>query len=254
MRWLRFSRGGRETPAIVADDGAYVRPVSGDPFGAYVITEERLPLAGLRLSPPVRPSKIVAVALNYRSHLGERPEYGLPQLFLKPPSALAGHGDDIVLPASAGRVDCEGEVVAVIGRRLRGVSAAEAAAAIFGYTCGNDVSARDWQRDDLQWWRAKGSDTFAPIGPWIETDLDPGEIGLRTLVNGRECQAATTAQLIHPIASVIAFASEAMTLEPGDLVFTGTPGSTPQIRPGDVVEVELSGVGVLRNAVRAAAH
>ena len=251
MRWLRYWQGDILRMAVMEAGQDYVRPVTGDPFGAYRIEDERTSLAGLRLGPPVAPSKIVAVALNYRSHLDERDAPGNPELFLKPPSALAADGDAIVLPAGAGRVDYEGEVVVVIGRRLRHASEAEAVRAIFGYTCGNDVSARDWQNGDKQWWRAKGADTFAPIGPWIETDLTPGDISLRTLVDGEERQSATTAQLIHSIPKVLAFASAVMTLEPGDIVFTGTPGQTQPLLPGQTVEVEVGGVGRLRNVVSA---
>src|SRR5205814_1922971 len=141
-------------------------------------------LAEARLAPPVRPSKIVAVALNYPSHLAGRDQSSHPELFYKPPSAVIGPEDAIVLPSGSERVDYEGEVVVVIGRRLRNVDEVAALAGIFGYTCGNDVSARDWQRDDRQWWRAKGSDTFAALGPWIETDLDPTNMDLRTVVDG----------------------------------------------------------------------
>lgn len=249
MRWLRYWQGDTLRTAVMEASQDYVRPVSGDPFGEHRVSDERVPLAGLRLGPPIAPSKIVAVALNYRSHLSDRDEPGNPELFLKPPSALAGDGDAIVLPAGAGRVDYEGEVVVVIGRRLRHATEAEALSAIFGYTCGNDVSARDWQNGDKQWWRAKGADTFAPIGPWIETDLAPSDISLRTLVDGEERQAATTAQLIHSIPKVLAFASAVMTLEPGDIVFTGTPGTTQPLLPGQMVEVEVGGVGRLRNSV-----
>ncbi len=249
MRWLRYWQGDTLRMAVMEAGQDYVRPVSGDPFGEHRVGDERVPLAGLRLGPPVASSKIVAVALNYRSHLSDWDAPGSPELFLKPPSALAGEGDVIVLPAGSSRVDYEGEVVVVIGRRLRHATEAEAVRAIFGYTCGNDVSARDWQNGDKQWWRAKGADTFAPIGPWIETDLTPGDISLRTLVDGEERQAATTAQLIHSIPEVLAFASAVMTLEPGDIVFTGTPGTTQPLLPGQTVEVEVGGVGRLRNSV-----
>jgi len=176
-----------------------------------------------------------------------------PELFLKPSSSIVGPEETIVLPRDAGRVDYEGELVAVIGRLCRGVGPEEALTYVFGYTCGNDVSARHWQRDDLQWWRAKGSDTFSPVGPYIATGLDPAALELRTRLNGREVQAANTGTLIHGVAALIAFASRVMTLEPGDLVFTGTPGETGRLSEGDVVEVEIGGIGVLRNAVRAEA-
>ena len=140
--------------------------------------------------------------------------------------------------------------MAVIGRRARGLSPDEALGCVLGYTCGNDVSAREWQRGDIQWWRAKSSDTFAPVGPCIVDELDPAELDLQTRVNGEAKQRGSTRLLIHDVAHIISFASRVMTLEPGDLVFTGTPGTTPTLRPGDVVEVEIEGIGVLRNRVR----
>jgi 2-keto-4-pentenoate hydratase/2-oxohepta-3-ene-1,7-dioic acid hydratase in catechol pathway len=137
----------------------------------------------------------------------------------------------------------------VIGRVCRSVDVESALDYVFGYTCGNDVSARHWQRDDLQWWRAKGSDTFSPIGPVVATELDPGDLELRTRVNGEEKQRTRTSALIHTVAALISFASQVCTLEPGDLIFTGTPGETPKLSDGDVVEVEIAGIGVLRNPV-----
>ncbi len=140
--------------------------------------------------------------------------------------------------------------MAVIGRQARGVDPDQALDYVLGYTCGNDVSARDWQQGDLQWWRAKGCDTFAPLGPWIATDLDPTGLELRTRVNGREVQSTSTSLLIHSVAHLISFASQVMTLEPGDLVFSGTPGTTSPLQKDDVVEIEISGIGVLRNPVQ----
>ncbi len=204
----------------------------------------------------MHPGKILAAAVNYPSHLaGSQRLTGMaeapsePALFLKPSSSVVGPEDAIVLPRDAGRIDYEGELVAVIGRPCRSVSVEEALHYVFGYTCGNDVSARQWQRGDLQWWRAKGSDTFSPIGPFIATDLDPTDLELRTRLNGREVQTTNTGALIHSVAALVSFASQAMTLEPGDLVFTGTPGQTGDLSDGDVVEVEISGIGVLRNPV-----
>ncbi|MBI2912604.1 MAG: fumarylacetoacetate hydrolase family protein [Chloroflexi bacterium] len=237
-------------------DGNSLRPLEGDFFGQYRLRQESIPLADAVLLAPVRPGKILAAAVNYRSHVAgsrrllkqEEPP-AVPQLFLKPSSSVIGPEEAIVLPAEAGRVDLEGELVAVIGRRCRDVSPADALDYVFGYTCGNDVSARDWQRDDLQWWRAKGSDTFSPIGPFIAAGLDPTRLALRTRLNSVEVQSAGTADLIHGVAELISFASRVLTWEPGDLLFTGTPGETPAIKPGDVIEVEIEGIGVLRNPV-----
>jgi len=181
--------------------------------------------------------------------LGDAP--ARPELFLKPGSAVIGPDEPIVLPRDAGRVDYEGELVAIIGRKCRGVSPEEALSYVLGYTCGNDVSARAWQRNDLQWWRAKGADTFAPLGPWIVTYLQPSRPLLRTRLNGRVVQEASTAELIYDVAQLVSFASQVMTLEPGDAIYTGTPGTTGPLSPGDVVEVEIEGIGVLRNPVMA---
>ncbi|MDO8614167.1 MAG: fumarylacetoacetate hydrolase family protein [Dehalococcoidia bacterium] len=256
MLFARFQHGDRAAYGVL--DGDVLRPIEGDLFGAHRVLDEQLRSADLRLLAPVIPRKILAAAVNYQSHVasgrsvlkGEEAP-AVPQLFLKPSSSVIGPGDTIVLPEGARRVDAEGELVAVIGRDCRNVTAAEALDYVFGYTCGNDVSARHWQRDDIQWWRAKGSDTFAPIGPVIATGLDPADLKLRTRLNGDVRQSAGTSALIHSLAELISFASRVMTLEPGDLLFTGTPGETPTLAPGDVVEVEIEGIGVLRNPVSA---
>lgn len=240
-------------PSYGLVEGQQVRPIQGDIFGHYRPTEAAIPLAEVRLLAPVVPSKVLAVALNYRSHLDHlKDEFkppAQPELFLKPPSALIGPEEPIVLPDAAGRVDYEGELVAVIGRRCRNVSEAQALDCVLGYTCGNDVSARQWQGNDLQWWRAKGADTFAPLGPWIVSGLDPTSLELRTRLNGELRQSTNTSLLIYNVAQLISFVSRVMTLEPGDVLFTGTPGETGPLSPGDVVEVEIEGIGVLRNSV-----
>lgn len=254
MLFARFEYGGAIAHGMV--EGDRITPIEGNLFGAHRPTGDALLLTEVRLLAPVIPAKVLAAAVNYPSHVtsaraivdtDEAPS--VPQLFLKPSSSVIGPGETILLPAGAPRVDAEGEMVAVIGRTCRRVSDGEALDYVFGYTCGNDVSARHWQRDDVQWWRAKGSDTFTPIGPWIATGLDPGDMELRTRVNGEEKQATNTAALVHGLAELISFASQVMTLESGDLVFTGTPGVTPTINHGDVVEVSIEGIGVLRNPV-----
>jgi len=235
-------------------EGDVVRLLRGTPFGLHRPTGEAIPLSQVRLLAPVRPGKILAAAVNYRSHaeqgralLGQAPPR--PELFLKPGSAVIGPEEPIVLPREAGQVDYEGELVAIVGRRCRNVRPDEALQYVLGYTCGNDVSARHWQRGDLQWWRAKGADTFAPLGPWIVTGIDPGDLRLRTRLNGQVVQEASTAELIYGVAELVSYASRALTLEPGDAIYTGTPGVTGPLHPGDVVEVEIEGIGVLRNPV-----
>jgi 2-keto-4-pentenoate hydratase/2-oxohepta-3-ene-1,7-dioic acid hydratase in catechol pathway len=255
MQYVRFRDGERETYGTL--EGDRVSVIGGDIFAPGEPTGETLALSEIKLLAPVpRPGKILAAAVNYGSHAQgaslitkqEEPP-AIPQLFLKPSSSVIGPEETIVLPAEARRVDAEGELVAVIGRVCRSVDSGSALDYVLGYTCGNDVSARHWQRDDLQWWRAKGSDTFSPIGPAIATGMDAGSVELRTLVNGEEKQRTNTSALIHDVATLISFASQVCTLEPGDMVFTGTPGETPKLNDGDVVEVEIAGIGVLRNQV-----
>ncbi len=255
MRLCRYKHGDTVGCGFLEDDA--VQPFEGDLFGQRQPAGDSIPLADVQLLAPLVPGTILAAAVNYQSHLpsgravlkdDNAPD--VPQLFLKPASSVIGPGDAIVLPQGARRVDAEGELVAVIGRTCRKVAPQEALDYVLGYTCGNDVSARHWQRDDLQWWRAKGSDTFTPLGPAVATGLDPGDLMLRTRVNGEERQASSTDQLIHSVARMIAFASEVITLAPGDLLFTGTPGEPPKLAPGDTVEIEIDGIGVLSNLVR----
>jgi len=253
--YARFRYRDRLSHGVL--EGDRIRPIEGDLFGEHRALDESIALSDVTLLAPVRPGNILAAAVNYHSHvpsgrtvLKQDEPPAIPQLFLKPSSSVVGPGDAIVLPEGARRVDAEGELVAVVGRSCRGVSPERALDYIFGYTCGNDVSARHWQRDDLQWWRAKGSDTFCPIGPVIATGLNPADLHLRTLLNGEEVQKTNTSALIHSLADLVSFASQVMTLEPGDLVFSGTPGETPTLKDGDVVEVEIEGIGILRNPVQ----
>jgi 2-keto-4-pentenoate hydratase/2-oxohepta-3-ene-1,7-dioic acid hydratase in catechol pathway len=255
MLLCRFQHAGAVRYGILEGDS--VQPIDGDLFGDRRPSGDSVPLSDVRLLAPVVPRTILAAAVNYQSHLPtgravlkEDQAPDIPQLFLKPASSVIGPGETIVLPAGARRVDAEGELVAVIGRACRRVTEAEALSCVLGYTCGNDVSARHWQRDDLQWWRAKGADTFTPLGPVIATDIDAADLMLHTRVNGEERQSSSTSQLIHGIAELIAFASEVMTLEPGDILFTGTPGEPPRLEDGDTVEVEIEGIGTLANPVR----
>jgi 2-keto-4-pentenoate hydratase/2-oxohepta-3-ene-1,7-dioic acid hydratase in catechol pathway len=207
-------------------------------------------LEAVRLLAPCRPTKIFALALNYRDHLAGREPPKEPQVFLKVPSAAIGPGEAIVLPQGQGRVDAEAELVVVMGKRCRAVSRADAADFILGYTCGNDVSARGWQKTDQHWWRAKSSDTFAPFGPWIETDLDPARAVVIGRINGREVQRCSPRDLLFDIPTLIEWITASVTLEPGDLIYTGTSGTPGELHPGDTVEVDIAGIGVLRNTVR----
>jgi 2-keto-4-pentenoate hydratase/2-oxohepta-3-ene-1,7-dioic acid hydratase in catechol pathway len=247
--YVRFQRAdGTSGSGLIEGDGI---AVIAEPFWeATTRTGETLPFAQVRLLPPTEPRSIVCVGLNYSSHLQGRPVPDPPTLFFKPLSSIAGPADPVVLPEGAGRVDPEGEIVIVIGKEIKGAkSREEALAAIFGYTCGNDISAREWQRADGQWWRAKGSDTFGIFGPSIATGLAHDQIELTTRVNDVQAQHAFSNELIRDIPEIVRYVSQVMTLVPGDVINTGTPGEPHALKSGDVMEIEVAGVGVLRNVV-----
>jgi len=223
-------------------DGAAIREIRGGLFGAREQTGVAHPLSEVKLLYPCEPSKILAVGRNYKSHLGDRQAPERPEMFYKPVSALQHPDAPIMIPPEAANVHFEGELVIVIGPR----------GSIFGVTCGNDVSERDWQsgpHKDLQWWRAKGADTFAPLGPAIVTDLDYRNLTLETRLNGEVVQKQSTADLTFDCPAIVSWVGRWVTLVPGDVIYTGTPGSTRAMHPGDVVEVEIDGIGVLRNPV-----
>jgi 2-keto-4-pentenoate hydratase/2-oxohepta-3-ene-1,7-dioic acid hydratase in catechol pathway len=255
--YVRFRAGEVESYGIL--EGDRIRRISGDLFGSWKKTETTHALAGVRLLPPTRPSQVLALAGNYRSHLAGAAtpaKFQIPQPFFKSPSCLVAHGDSIVIPRDAKEVHYEAELVIVIGKECGRVSKEDALSHVFGVTAGNDVSERIWQNDpevkDIQWWRAKGTDTFGPVGPYIVSGLEYGQLMLRLRLNGEVKQEERTDRLIHDIPSIVSFISRYVTLHPGDLIFTGTPGETSAIKPGDIVEVELEGVGILRNPVVAA--
>jgi 2-keto-4-pentenoate hydratase/2-oxohepta-3-ene-1,7-dioic acid hydratase in catechol pathway len=253
MRIVRY-QAKNEAPRYGWILESRVGPVEGNPFGEYRRLEAEIPLDSVRLLPPVLPGKIVCVGRNYvehaREHNVEVPK--LPLLFFKPPSAVIGTGESILLPPQSQQVEHEAELVAVIGRRSRNVTAEEAGRSVFGYTIGNDVTARDLQRSDGQWTRAKGFDTFCPFGPWIDTDFDPADAVISCRVGGQPRQMASTRDMVFSVANLVAFISSIMTLEPGDLIFTGTPAGVSPLKAGDVVEVEIEGLGKLSNPVAAA--
>ncbi len=231
-----------------------VGPIEGDPFGEYRRLEADLPLESVRLLAPTRPSKIICLGRNYAEHAKEHnvevPK--VPLIFLKPPSAVLDPGGSIVLPPQSQQVEHEAELVAVIGRRGRNILTEEASRYVLGYTVGNDVTARDLQRSDGQWTRAKGFDTFCPFGPWIDTEFDPSDAVITCRVNGQPRQMASTHDMVFSVSNLVAFISSVMTLEPGDLIFTGTPAGVSPLKAGDVVEVEIEGLGKLSNPVVAA--
>ena len=246
-RYVRYSVGG--TTAYGQLEGDNIRELSGDLFESPRPTGKTLRRADVTLLAPVIPSKVIAVGLNYKSHLGETPAAKYPGLFAKMPTSIVGPEANIVIPPGAGNVHFEGELVVIIGRHAKNVSVADAPRYIFGITAGNDVSERDWQRDDLQWFRAKASDTFGPLGPVIVRGVNYGDLLPQTRLNGAVVQSQRTKDLIFDIPTIVSYISQFVTLEPGDVIYTGTPGSTKPMKPGDVVEVEIEGVGVLRNRV-----
>jgi 2-keto-4-pentenoate hydratase/2-oxohepta-3-ene-1,7-dioic acid hydratase in catechol pathway len=253
-KYVRYSQGGTTSLGILEGDA--IRELRGDLFSHPQPTGRRVALADVRLLAPVVPGKVIAVGLNYLSHLGTRPAAEYPGLFTKYPSSIIPTGAEIVLTADAKNAHFEGEMVLVIGKRAKDVSRDNAKSHIFGVTVGNDVSERDWQRADLQWFRAKASDTFGPLGPAVVTGLNYDDLLLQTRVNGQVVQSQRTKDLIFSAADIVSYISRYVTLEPGDIIYTGTPGTTRRIQGGDVVEVELEGVGVIRNPVvqRTAAH
>ncbi|HET7142758.1 MAG TPA: fumarylacetoacetate hydrolase family protein [Anaerolineales bacterium] len=226
--------------------------IQGDIFGEYRRREAKIPVAELKLAAPCAPSKIICVGRNYVEHakeLGnEVPK--VPLIFLKPNSSIISNGDSILLPPQSNQVEHEAELVVVIGRRGRNVTAETAKEYIFGYTIGNDVTARDLQKTDDQWTRAKGFDTFCSFGPWIDTEFDASDAVVTCRVNGQMRQMASTRDMVFNVSTLIAYISSIMTLEPGDIIFTGTPAGVGELNNGDVVDVEIEGLGKLSNTVR----
>ena len=250
MRIIRYQQGGDAPRYGWVLDGR-VGGIEGNLFGEYSREEVNTPLAEVELLPPVQPSKIVCVGRNYAAHAEEHgadvPD--VPLLFLKPPSAIIGDGDTILLPPQSERVEHEAELGVVIGKRGRWIASEEAKDHILGYTIANDVTARDLQRKDEQWTRGKGFDTFCPVGPWIDTRFDPSNALITCRVNDELRQMGPTQDMVFTVRDLIAYASSVMTLEPGDLLLTGTPSGVGLLQPGDEVVVEIDGLGELRNKV-----
>jgi 2-keto-4-pentenoate hydratase/2-oxohepta-3-ene-1,7-dioic acid hydratase in catechol pathway len=247
-KYVRYT-SGNSAPALGILDGSTIRELRGDLFENPTPTGRTVPVAQVKLLAPVEPKKVIAVGLNYKSHLGERPAAAYPGLFTKYQTSIIPTETDIVLPSDSKMAHFEGEMVIVIGKRAKNVPMDQAKQYVFGVSVGNDVSERDWQRSDLQWFRAKASDTFGPLGPSIVTGLNYDDLLLQTRVNGKVVQSQRTKDLIFSVAEQVSYISRYVTLEPGDVIYSGTPGTTSQIKAGDVVEVELEGVGILRNRV-----
>ena len=253
MRIVRYQIPDTRKPKYgwLLDDK--VGEISGNIFGRYQRMEATTPLAEVKLLAPSEPSKIVCVGRNYVEHakeLGnEVPK--VPLIFMKPPSSIISNGETIFLPPQSTQVEHEAELVIVIGKRGRHVTAENARKIILGYTVGNDVTARDLQKSDGQWTRAKGFDTFCPFGPWIDTEFDPSDAVVTCRVNGQMRQMASTRDMVFNVGVLIAYITSIMTLEPGDLIFTGTPAGVGELKDGDEVSVEIEGLGIIKNKVKA---
>jgi 2-keto-4-pentenoate hydratase/2-oxohepta-3-ene-1,7-dioic acid hydratase in catechol pathway len=249
MKLARYIYENRACYGVL--EGDILHELAGSPFDGIEKQGRKCELGEVELLPPVFPQKIVAVGLNYRDHAEEfsldMPDE--PVLFMKPPTALLAPGGEIVYPAMSKRVDYEAELVLVCGRECRNISPEEAPAYILGYTCGNDVTARDLQVKDGQWTRAKSFDTFCPLGPFIETDIDPSGLSIELKLNGEVRQSSNTSNMAFSPADLLSFVSRIMTFLPGDVIMTGTPSGVGEMQPGDTVEVIISGLAPLRNTV-----
>jgi len=254
VKYCRFLAGGKAAYGIV--EGDRVREITAPPYEKFEKSDRTHALAMVKLLPPTVPTQVLALAGNYKSHLKDAviPEkFKIPQPFFKSPSCLVGQGEKIILPKDAGPTHYEAELVIVIGKQAKKVPKEKALEYVVGVTAGNDVSERYWQNDeknkDVQWWRAKGADTFGPCGPFLVSGLNYDKLQLTLRLNGQVKQEESTSFMIHDVATTVSFISQYITLQPGDMIFTGTPGKTEELKPGDLVEVELEGVGTLKNEV-----
>jgi 2-keto-4-pentenoate hydratase/2-oxohepta-3-ene-1,7-dioic acid hydratase in catechol pathway len=251
-KYVRFENGSRKSWGRV--EGDQVVPLSAAPYLNGRPQGSKKALKDLKLLAPAEPPKVLAVGLNYKSHIGSRPVPKEPEIFYKPTTCLIAAGQPILIPPGAKNVHYEGELVIVISRGGRNFSLDQARDSIFGATCGNDVSERDWQngpQKDLQWWRAKGSDTFGPMGPMLVRGAAFDKALLQTRLNGEVVQKQFTSDLLFDCPAIVSYISKYVTLEVGDVIYTGTPGSTRKMNPGDTVEVEIEGLGVLKNPIQA---
>lgn len=249
MQFVRFSENASEYYGLV--EGEEIIKLSGSIFESYEKTDERVAVDGVHLLTPVQPGKIVAIGLNYKKHAEEvnKPLPEEPMMFLVAPSAVIGPDEKICLAQPEHRNEHEGELAIVMGKRAKNVSVEEALDYVLGYTCCNDISDRNLQKKDGQFTRAKSFETYKPLGPVIVTDVNPDELPIRVRVNGELRQDSNTSDMIFPTAQLISFVSNVMTLEPGDIIITGTPSGVSPMYAGDVVEVEIEGIGTLKNEV-----
>ena len=259
MRICRFAVDGEVSFGVVEGAGGdpselVVAPVDGHPFGSFAFTGARFPLPAVRLLAPVLPSKVVCIGKNYADHvteMGDAAPPAAPVMFLKPSTSVVGPGEAVRLPRDSSRVDHEAELAVVIGRMCRDVPRERALDVVLGFTCANDVTARDHQQADGQWTRGKSHDTFCPLGPWVETDLDVRDVAVQCRVDGELRQDGRTAQLLHDVPDLVAWVTACMTLLPGDVLLTGTPAGVGALSAGSSVAVTVEGVGTLTNPVAA---
>ena len=245
--YVRYELGTNVSYGVL--EGETIHELRGDIFDSIERTGDTVALSAVRVLAPTAPKKVIAIGFNYGSHLGEADPAAEPGVFTKYPTSVIPHEDEITYYADATNLHYEGEMVLIIGRTAKNVPAEVANDYIFAVAPGNDVSEREWQSGDLQWFRAKGADTFGPVGPVMVAGVDYNNILLETRLNGEVVQSQRTQDLIFDTASIVSYVSKYVTLEAGDMIFTGTPGTTSAMKPGDVVEVELENVGILRNTV-----
>ncbi len=249
IRYVRYSAAGKTSYGLL--EGEQIRELRGDIFDGAEPAGNSVSVSSVKLLAPCKPANVAAVGRNYKSHIADRnlDQAPFPGLFWKPASCITATEEPIVLPESANNVHYEAELVVVIGKKTKHVTPAEASKYVFGITAGNDVSERDWQKNDLQWFRAKGSDTFGVLGPCIAQGLDYNDLLVESRLNGETRQSQRTSDLIFSVDTVISYISQFVTLLPGDIIYTGTPGNTKSMQPGDTIEIEVEGVGILRNRV-----
>jgi 2-keto-4-pentenoate hydratase/2-oxohepta-3-ene-1,7-dioic acid hydratase in catechol pathway len=256
MRWARFDDAGTPTYAVI--EGGELIPVRGSPFATWERTATKIPLSQIKLLPPVIPPTFYACGMNYAGHvrevaakIGQAPNLPTqPDIGYRANNALIGHGEPIVIPADAtDKVQYEGELVVVIGRKCRHLTRDDALSAVLGYTIGNDVSERSWQRSDRTLWRAKNTDTFKPMGPWIETDVRLDDLVTKVRLNGKQLIEFRTTDMVFGVVDFLVAMSKYLTLHPGDVVWMGTEGATADMKHGDTCEIEITGIGTLRNPV-----
>jgi 2-keto-4-pentenoate hydratase/2-oxohepta-3-ene-1,7-dioic acid hydratase in catechol pathway len=249
VKIIRFEYEGKTSYGVV--EGTMVQPADGTPFGTFQPIGPTIPLESVKLLSPCKPGKAICIGLNYRDHAVE---FGLPipktpVFFLKPSTSIIGPFDPIEYPKMSSRVEYEAELVVVVGKKAKNLTADKAHEYILGYTCGNDVTARDLQPKEGQWTLAKSFDTFLPFGPWIETDIDPSALGIRAILNGEVKQSSSTTHLIFTVPELMAYLSAVMTLEPGDIIMTGTPSGVSPMKARDKIVIEIEGIGSLVNTV-----